>query len=578
MIPNFPVKTVSVNATSSDEARTQIESWLQQCIESHPGCPRTPKEVSLPTRLLDVSDPEVVKVVETKGMQGQYVCLSHQWGKEPMPIKTTDDNIDEMKKPIPVKSLPLTFQHAASIARAFCKYLWIDSLCIIQDNPGDWKVEAAQMASIYRNGVLTIAAVAATGPKEGLFFSAAPGFADHTLLELERLNLGFPIYVRRHLEFNAGHLQKFQVHGLLERGWVLQERVISPRILYFGYNELAWECMTSTACQCESDFRPYPVTRYSPREPFHPKSAFNLSIISPQPVGQTVEQSLALWHHIINAYTGLDLTFPKDKFPALAGLAVEVGKSRPGDQYLAGVWCQTFIPDLLWRRRVPGDWHSTAFTDHYDLHNCFGGEDGREEEFERSIMHREWRGNRLKRLFPAKVAPTWSWAKMHDQVEYDKDINSLDLGLVEPQFAEVVGVKCSHQLGFGEMENIESAFATLRGKLIQVRLKKQELGSSSGYLLYRNDHAMGFSAVDFGPFDFKSPLYRATELFCLQLASGRVKDRPAMAKHYGLVLMAKNTEDGIVYERVGMFDNAFRFGQERTIFDGIEESTELKIV
>ena len=57
-----------------------------------------------------------------------------------------------------------------------------------------------------------------------------------------------------------------------------------------------------------------------------------------------------------------------------------------------------------------------------------------------------------------------------------------------------------------------------------------------------------------------------------------MKDRPAMAKHYGLVLMAKNTEDGIVYERVGMFDNAFRFGQERTIFDGIEESTELKIV
>ena len=532
----------------------------------------------LPSRLLDVSDPKVVKVVETKGKKGRYVCLSHQWGREPMPIKTTDDNIREMREGISVESLPLTFQHAASVARAFCKYLWIDSLCIIQENAKDWSVEAAQMASIYRNGIFTIAAAAATGPKEGLFFSAAPGFANNTLLKLEMFNLGFPIYVRRHLDFNAGHLQGLQKHGLLDRGWVLQERVISPRILYFGYNELAWECMTSTACQCESGFRPYPITRYSPREPFHPKSAFSLSIIARQPVGHTAEHSLALWHHIINAYTGLDLKFPKDKFPALAGLAVEVGKSRPGDQYLAGVWRQTFIPDLLWRRRVPGDWHSTAFTDHYDLQNCFGGQDVGKEEFERSIMHREWKGNRLKRLFPAKVAPTWSWAKMHGQVEYDRDINLPDLGLVEPQFAEVVDVKCSHQFGFGEMETIESASATFRGKLVKVRLQKPTPGSSSGYLLYRDDHAMGFSAVDFGSFDFQSPLHGTTELSCLQLASGCMRDRPAMAKHYGLVLMAKTNGDGTVHERVGMFDDAFTLGRERTIFDGIEENTELKIV
>lgn len=91
-----------------------------------------------------------------------------------MPIKTTTDTIKEGMKPIPESTLPLTFRHAVVLTRTLgCRYLWINSLCIVQDDEDDWQVEAAQMASIYRNSLLTLAATAATGPTDGLFLGQA---------------------------------------------------------------------------------------------------------------------------------------------------------------------------------------------------------------------------------------------------------------------------------------------------------------------------------------------------------------------------------------------------------------------
>jgi hypothetical protein len=133
------------------------------------------------------------------------------------------------------------------------------------------------MASIYKNGLLTIAAAWASGPKDGLFHTAPSVVVDSRSLDLAGYNLPFPIMIRRQLRYNVGHLRRDEEHGILNRLWILQERLLSPRIAYFGFNEAAWECMAGSACECEPMLTSYTATEYSPREPFNPKSAYSLA-------------------------------------------------------------------------------------------------------------------------------------------------------------------------------------------------------------------------------------------------------------------------------------------------------------
>ncbi|TAQ83672.1 hypothetical protein B7494_g8005 [Chlorociboria aeruginascens] len=329
--PQLPVKNDLNRPTSSEATMKQIDRQRQQCYLHQSKCPSIPSIVLLPCRCLDISDPTNVRVATTRGQQGHYMYLSHRWGLEEMPLRLTSDTLERLE----------------------------------EDDKNDWEVEVAQMASIYRNGLLTISAAASTGPTDGLFNTATPEFADDQPLKFSGHSIPYPVYVRRQPHFDVGHLIGSQAHWLQDRAWVLQERLLSPRVMYFGTNEVAWECMSCTACECEPDLNPYRVTQYSPREPFNPKAAFSLSTAA-------VPQSPGLWHHIVNAYTGLELTFPEDKFPALAGLQ------------------STFMVDLLWRKRVKGDWNASAWNEHYDLHNVFGRWNDGQKKFERKVRNHEW--------------------------------------------------------------------------------------------------------------------------------------------------------------------------------------------
>ena len=141
-VPNFPDKNLLEDSTKSTNTINRIVQWKEKCAAEHNHCSPTASEVHrLPSRVIDVGDStpnSVIRLVETEGNQGQYLCLSHCWGKEPMPIKTTKDTIKEKMKPIPEDTLPLTFRHAVMLTRTLgCRYLWIDSLCIVQDDEDD---------------------------------------------------------------------------------------------------------------------------------------------------------------------------------------------------------------------------------------------------------------------------------------------------------------------------------------------------------------------------------------------------------------------------------------------------------
>jgi hypothetical protein len=131
------------------------------------------------------------------------------------------------------------------------RYIWIDSLCIIQDDAEDWEVQSALMSEIYQNAVLTLAATSSKGDNEGCCIRSSQ--RAHALEITLPEDVGTcRIAVRKPLNhFDAQTTDSLIDHfPLLTRGWAFQERLLSPRVLHICESELVWECREASACEC----------------------------------------------------------------------------------------------------------------------------------------------------------------------------------------------------------------------------------------------------------------------------------------------------------------------------------------
>lgn len=154
-----------------------ISHWMNLCIKGHKKCAR-PKETTLPDRIVDVGSFEnniQPRLVENKAAKkADYVTLSHCWGGS-VPLTTTSMTLKARQHRIALDDMPLTFREAVITTRKLgFQYIWIDSLCILQDSKSDWETQAAKMAEIYSYCVLTLAARSARNATEGLFLPRPP--------------------------------------------------------------------------------------------------------------------------------------------------------------------------------------------------------------------------------------------------------------------------------------------------------------------------------------------------------------------------------------------------------------------
>ena len=224
-----------------------MRHWINDCVENHGRCHENYPSLC-PTRLLDLvrfwssGDIVLVEREDDPDEHIPYTTLSHCWGASTSgPLTTTRANLASRKERIRFDELPLTFQDAVTTTRKLkIPYLWIDSLCIIQDSPSDWKKEAARMAIVYAGSVFTLSALGSEDSNGG-FFRVAEKETDCVFrydlsLGSQRIRV-FPS------EPNAWGL----VGPLMDRAWTLQERALSNRILHFSRRELLWECKTSRA-------------------------------------------------------------------------------------------------------------------------------------------------------------------------------------------------------------------------------------------------------------------------------------------------------------------------------------------
>jgi hypothetical protein len=230
--------------TSSSQHFELARFWLQECRLKHPHCAQNATSI-MPSRLLFIGDLEStggLRLIETEGQQKQHSCLSHCWGGARNVLQLTSLNQERLGQKITLHQLPQSFQDAVLISRALAlEYIWIDCLCIMQDNPLDWAQESAKMGSIFQNGVVTIAGDCSRSPYEGLFSSRDPLIStDCRLTETAKSS----VYV---VAESSDRLEYWDRSALTLRGWCYQEYLLSPRILRFGDLGIRWHCVMGEA-------------------------------------------------------------------------------------------------------------------------------------------------------------------------------------------------------------------------------------------------------------------------------------------------------------------------------------------
>lgn len=329
-----------------------------------------------------------MRIHETLNQPYQYVTLSHRWPSVVDHIlRLTTTNLPDFLFQIP-GDIEYGFSQVFADAVRVCihlgvKYLWIDSLCIIQDSPMDWQQESGRMGDVYKHALYNIAAQSIedgdASIQEGMFRTRRLSTIE-PWRGVASFDLGIEAWESGMTQIRARITKSSPAAGeyfllpedwtnsftgtvLMSRGWVAQERMLSPRIVHFTRHELVFECYENVASETWS--RRHPA--FSIHAQDTPRMGTVLQslelhrarspVIIPTPfLTNLFEDPCAAWYRITYAYAGTHLTYPKDKLIAISGLArgfqQYIGAS-PGD-YLAGIWVQTLPYGLLWGAPLQG--------------------------------------------------------------------------------------------------------------------------------------------------------------------------------------------------------------------------------
>jgi hypothetical protein len=317
---------------------------MEACNEHHGVC-RHPEEEShtLPTRLIDVrpmddsNEPRLIASAQSCTPGTRYIALSHCWGNPALSLKTTRDTIDEHMRTLPMSSLPKTFYDAVVVARTIgVRFLWIDSLCIIQGDKEDWEREAATMTMVYQNAYLTLAAATSQDSSGGLFYEREKSRIVEFLPTESESSPSARFLVRQTPEIK----DYLQATPLFRRAWTFQEVLLSRRIVYFTPSQLIWQCWTGFQPEDGSIFR----NRHQ-RDGFW----FAWTTMLPIPFEDSDAGQLDdLWVSWCHDYSERKISYASDRMAALAGLTSFIEQKKK-DNSLLGLWETSIAKDLMWQ-------------------------------------------------------------------------------------------------------------------------------------------------------------------------------------------------------------------------------------
>ncbi|KAK1987613.1 heterokaryon incompatibility protein-domain-containing protein [Colletotrichum cereale] len=444
----FPISEVRSSASSSESpiqlgnsrSWTPVHRWLTDCLENHERCVKNINTAYRPTRLVEILNKTTVRVVEHPDKDSclSYASFSHCWGQAKT-LKLLKENKKQLQTGIEIATLPASYKEALNVLKGFnISFIWIDSLCIIQNSTDDWRAEAATMCDVYRNAVLNISACAA---------------AENSELSFKRRNLNTvqPIRITpswrgiRNESFFVTNAdvweQEVEESPLYRRSWVLQEARLSTRNLCLTSNQLWWGCRGGTCCETWPEGLPDDVDRAKLREK---------SSASPETYDHFT------WCDLIEKYTTCGLTVLSDRMIAIAGLATAYHQGFPGDEYIAGMWRSQLPQSLCWvagpDEMVPMKYRTTQYR-----------------------------------------APSWSWVSVEGGVYFQHTRHGID-GVRPISVCDLLGVDLSRIAPF--------PYTELAGGCLQLRAPVAEVEVDDGALRFqggdRECHYIPGTAEDVG--------------------------------------------------------------------------------
>ncbi|RDW87876.1 hypothetical protein BP5796_03570 [Coleophoma crateriformis] len=468
-----------------------ISNWVSGCLQKHPLCQRDklPRQNRKLGRILDVGNTFDSPTIRLRSMEDlpeatTYMTLSHCWGGATIPVLTLD-NYEQYRVSIKVEELPLTFRNALELTRHLrVQYLWIDSLCIIQDSADDWLEQAGLMDRIYQGSFCNIAATASPDPYGGLFSERDPALITPLRVQLKGVSPhNQDAFYDVGDDFSQEWMRQVALSPLAVRGWVVQERLLSPRVIHFAKKQLFWECAQMRTCEGstvagidQSGFR-HEMVDFKKWDPFS-YDDLHVPSADPPPLGveyvwssvkallgrdsrqfsrgvltsdiEALEQAkkacfgedtwtrthplLLYWANIIVTYGNAKLTQIDDRFIAIGGLA-KILTLRTGVRYVAGHWLHQLPRQLLW---TPKGMIAQSQSDKY-------------------------------------IAPSWSWASQPVAPLSNMQLDRLleDEGAMD--LVKILGVEIE---GARSEENpvgrLKSAELHIRGRLLPIQLDLTE--------------------------------------------------------------------------------------------------------
>ncbi|TRX96824.1 hypothetical protein FHL15_002130 [Xylaria flabelliformis] len=390
LISNRPIARYPGSSTNLQK----MSAWLNDCQENH-DCKNVPG--AMPMRLIEItgtSETISLRLRQTDELgRVPFAALSYCWGGE-QPMKCLSSNIDSYGTEIPFEEQPSTIKDAVKVCQGMgLQYLWVDALCIIQDDPNDKSVEIAKMTSIYGCATVTIAAARSSSATDGFLEERLSGPREGAVVSYRCIDgeLGSITLAQLGDTFQWGE----PTEPIDERGWTLQERLLSSRIIEFGSRQTRWICSATRSegfslegftdgWRREVNFSSKRKTEAFEHENIRATKATIDFYGQPRP-SQFKEYLKAMehWEKICETFTERALTLSSDRALAISGIA-QIFAELSGDQYIAGLWKSCFHSGLLWKIEY----------NHFNRRNI--------------------------RLPPTYQGPSWSWLAVNGPVNFSR--------------------------------------------------------------------------------------------------------------------------------------------------------------
>jgi len=344
---------IQQQSSGSMENLQLANAWLNNCKHNHLSCKPQKAERWLPTRLLYVGSQNIptLRLILSSSIrvESEYAALSHRWGTNKGFVLTLANKAKYVED-IPMSNLSSTLKDAVHITRGLgLQYLWVDSMCIVQDDQDDWALESATMSRVYGLSTCTIAAANSGSGDAGCFATRNPYRVRPCIIPNPfKTDSKYAFYVRSQY-LHQIHQKEVKDSLWYNRGWVFQERTLSRRLLIFGKTQMLWayeELQAAELWPCGKTSKNF-IDRF---ESFEVEKARFHALLDRT---KGVAKDHKTWWTFIQDYTGTKLTRKTDRLIALQGLATQV-EGLTGQQYCAGFWLNDSLPSsLLWAAAKP---------------------------------------------------------------------------------------------------------------------------------------------------------------------------------------------------------------------------------